>query len=95
MSLTTALVRAASSGLEKVSPRAVAALRALRAQPAHIRDLENRMQLAEQSMERLRRDISRLDSDLDESRRLNLRAAELLDITFTHLSDAEGAPIRD
>ncbi len=95
MKITTALFRAAASGLERLSPRTAAALRTLRTQPAHTRELENRIQLAEQSMERLRLDITRLDSDLDESRRLNLRAAELLDIAFTHLSGAEGAPIPD
>ena len=30
----------------------------------------------------LRSDVTRLDADLDESRRLNLRAAELLDIMY-------------
>lgn len=34
----------------------------------------------------LRAELSRLDADLDESRRLNLRAAELLDIVYTQLT---------
>ena len=38
----------------------------------------------------LRTEVARLDSDLNESRRLNLRAAELLDIVFEQL----GAPNR-
>jgi hypothetical protein len=33
----------------------------------------------------LRADVVRLDADLDESRRLNLRAAELLDVVYEEL----------
>jgi len=36
----------------------------------------------------LRSDVTRLDADLDESRRLNLRAAELLDIIYQKASPA-------
>jgi uncharacterized tellurite resistance protein B-like protein len=39
----------------------------------------------------LRDEVARLDRDLDESRRLNLRAAELLDIVFEHLGGATRA----
>ena len=38
----------------------------------------------------LREELARLDADLDESRRLNLRAAELLDIVYERLSAASG-----
>jgi len=34
----------------------------------------------------LRSEVARLDADLDESRRLNLRAAELLDIIYEQAS---------
>lgn len=44
--------------------------------------------VAAESLE-MRSELSRLDEDLDESRRLNLRAAELLDIVFTELSSRE------
>ncbi|MDQ0737041.1 DUF6752 domain-containing protein [Arthrobacter agilis] len=36
-------------------------------------------------VEQLRADVVRLDADLDESRRLNLRAAELLDVVYEEL----------
>lgn len=39
--------------------------------------------------------LTRLDRDLDESRRLNLRAAELLDIVYTELSSCPAAQLRD
>jgi cell division protein FtsB len=38
----------------------------------------------------LRAEIARLDADLDESRRLNLRAAELLDIVYETLGRTQG-----
>lgn len=40
-------------------------------------------------------ELSRLDGDLDESRRLNLRAAELLDIVYTELSCSAGPQSRE
>ncbi|MHA7210205.1 hypothetical protein [Arthrobacter sp. MDT1-65] len=47
-------------------------------------------------VEQLRADVVRLDGELDESRRLNLRAAELLDIVYEELgarrTPSEGAP---
>ena len=46
---------------------------------------ELRAELAE-----LRAEIVRLDADLDESRRLNLRAAELLDIVYETLGRTQG-----
>ena len=36
----------------------------------------------------LEQSLARLDFDLDESRRLNLRAAEVLDIALEHISGA-------
>ena len=38
----------------------------------------------------LRAEVARLDADLDESRRLNLRAAELLDIVYQTLGRPQG-----
>jgi molecular chaperone GrpE (heat shock protein) len=38
----------------------------------------------------LRTELARLDADLDESRRLNLRAAELLDIVYETLGRTQG-----
>ena len=40
----------------------------------------------------LRVEVARLDADLDESRRLNLRAAELLDIVYETLGRTQGLP---
>lgn len=49
-------------------------------------DLEQlRAEIAE-----LRAEVARLDADLDESRRLNLRAAELLDIVYQTLGRPQG-----
>ncbi|MHA7263158.1 hypothetical protein ACX80W_08145 [Arthrobacter sp. TMN-37] len=39
----------------------------------------------QQEIEALRAEVIRLDADLDESRRLNLRAAELLDTVYEEL----------
>jgi hypothetical protein len=38
----------------------------------------------------LRAEVIRLDADLDESRRLNLRAAELLDTVYEELGRRQG-----
>ncbi|WP_457971488.1 hypothetical protein [Arthrobacter sp. D1-17] len=43
----------------------------------------------------IKMELSRLDGDLDESRRLNLRAAELLDIVYTELSCSAGSQSRE
>jgi predicted RNase H-like nuclease (RuvC/YqgF family) len=42
-----------------------------------------------QEIGQLQAEITRLDGDLDESRRLNLRAAELLDVVMTELGRGE------
>jgi hypothetical protein len=42
----------------------------------------------------LKVELARLDRDLDESRRLNLRAAELLDIVYTELSSGPASQPR-
>lgn len=43
----------------------------------------------------MKAELLRLDRDLDESRRLNLRAAELLDIIYTELSCGPGSQALD
>jgi hypothetical protein len=55
-------------------------------------DTPERSELAELRAElaALRSEIARLDADLDESRRLNLRAAELLDIVYETLGKSQG-----
>jgi cell division protein FtsB len=56
------------------------------AQPTSASELAQlRAELAE-----LRAEVARLDADLDESRRLNLRAAELLDIVYETVGKKKG-----
>jgi hypothetical protein len=59
--------------------------------------LETRVAQLEQELGRLRSELARLDADLDESRRLNLRAAELLDMVYELLGRAQngGGPGSD
>jgi hypothetical protein len=45
----------------------------------------------QREVQELRAEVVRLDADLDESRRLNLRAAELLDIVYEELGRRQGA----
>lgn len=55
----------------------------------HGSDLEATVDELRRQVAELRADIDRLDADLDESRRLNLRAAELLDIVYERLGPAD------
>ncbi|MCU1570566.1 MAG: hypothetical protein JWR33_1307 [Naasia sp.] len=59
------------------------------AQAPTVESLSSRVQELEASLEALRSEIHRLDADLDESRRLNRRAAELLDIVYQELDKRE------
>ncbi|TLM84502.1 hypothetical protein FDW83_07215 [Pseudarthrobacter sp. NamE2] len=51
-----------------------------------LEELNLRLAVAATDIAELRAEVARLDRDLDESRRLNLRAAELLDLVYEHLS---------
>ena len=53
-----------------------------------LEELNLRMAIAASDIAELRAEVARLDRDLDESRRLNLRAAELLDLVYEHLADS-------
>lgn len=55
-----------------------------------VADLTEKLSAAVAESRELRAELFRLDADLDESRRLNLRAAELLDIVYTQLNHGEG-----
>ncbi|WP_411374166.1 DUF6752 domain-containing protein [Arthrobacter sp. MPF02] len=55
-----------------------------------LEELNLRLAVAATDIAELRAEVARLDRDLDESRRLNLRAAELLDLVYEHLSGAPG-----
>lgn len=61
-----------------------------------LEEVNLRLAVAATDIAELRAEVARLDRDLDESRRLNLRAAELLDLVYEHLSGASkpGAPGR-
>ncbi len=59
--------------------------------------LTERLDRLQAEVDRLRSEVARLDADLDESRRLNLRAAELLDVVYERLAhrpepDTHGSP---
>ena len=54
-----------------------------------LEELNLRLAVAATDIAELRAEVARLDRDLDESRRLNLRAAELLDLVYEHLSGRE------
>jgi hypothetical protein len=57
-----------------------------------LEEVNLRLAIAATDIAELRAEISRLDRDLDESRRLNLRAAELLDLVYEHLAANPGRP---
>jgi hypothetical protein len=51
-----------------------------------LEEVNLRLAIAATDIAELRAEVNRLDRDLDESRRLNLRAAELLDLVYEHLA---------
>jgi hypothetical protein len=50
-----------------------------------LQEVNLRLAVAAADIAELRAEVARLDRDLDESRRLNLRAAELLDLVHERL----------
>lgn len=54
---------------------------------AEITELHQRLNRIEGELRELRNLTDTLNHDLDESRRLNLRAAELMDVAFTQLAN--------
>jgi hypothetical protein len=57
-----------------------------------LEEVNLRLAIAATDIAELRAEIIRLDRDLDESRRLNRRAAELLDLVYEHLAGNSGRP---
>jgi hypothetical protein len=57
-----------------------------------LEEVNLRLAIAATDIAELRAEVVRLDRDLDESRRLNLRAAELLDLVYEHLAGIPGRP---
>jgi hypothetical protein len=51
-----------------------------------LEEVNLRLAVAATDLAELRAELQRLDRDLDESRRLNRRAAELLDLVYEHLA---------
>jgi hypothetical protein len=51
-----------------------------------LEEVNLRLATAATDIAELRAELQRLDRDLDESRRLNRRAAELLDLVYEHLA---------
>ncbi len=86
MNVRAAIGRRAIAALNKVSPNIVDRVRSFGRDELRIPALESRLVQAETALEAIRTELARLDADLDESRRLNLRAAELLDIVFSELA---------
>jgi uncharacterized tellurite resistance protein B-like protein len=72
--------------IRKVTPAGADALAAIPAQQRELHELRERLERAERDIRELRDTVATLNRDLDESRRLNLRAAELMDVAFTQLS---------
>jgi hypothetical protein len=56
-----------------------------------LEEINLRLAIAATDIAELRAEVARLDRDLDESRRLNLRAAELLDLVYEHLAGRPGS----
>jgi hypothetical protein len=56
-----------------------------------LEEVNLRLAIAATDIAELRAEVARLDRDLDESRRLNLRAAELLDLVYEHLAGRPGS----
>jgi hypothetical protein len=57
-----------------------------------LEEVNLRLAIAATDIAELRAEVLRLDRDLDESRRLNRRAAELLDLVYEHLAAKPGRP---
>jgi hypothetical protein len=85
MDVLEALKKMIGSGSDRVQI-SVRRVRRARTNIATAPALEARLVSAETQIREQGAQLARLEADLDESRRLNLRAAELMDITFNELS---------
>ncbi|WP_309108939.1 DUF6752 domain-containing protein [Arthrobacter sp.] len=100
--MTTALLNGVTGLLRSAAPSARVARRrdsGWRKQrtelAAELSRLTGQLQDLAAESTQMRAELSRLDRDLDESRRLNLRAAELLDIVYAELTSAPDAKARN
>lgn len=87
MRVLAQLRRGAARIVRSVSPNAAADIHERRVAPQTLREARARSETLEHRIADLQRTVSRLDTDLMESRRLNLRAAELLDVVQTEIVD--------
>lgn len=71
--------------VDKVSPSCGETLRRVAHLPRTNEALIQRLDKVEGELHELRGVLGTLNRDLDESRRLNLRAAELMDVAFSQL----------
>ncbi|MEV8143915.1 hypothetical protein [Specibacter sp. NPDC078709] len=69
-----------------ISPDFADDIRTLAHQPQENEALRQRLDKLEGDVRELRGTVDTLNRDLDDSRRLNLRAAELMDIAFNELA---------
>lgn len=72
--------------VDVVSPSCGQNMRKMAKRPEENAALNRRLDQVEDEVRDLRNVVETLNRDLDESRRLNLRAAELFDIAFTQLA---------
>lgn len=72
--------------VDTLSPACGQNLRRIVQQPQETDGIRHSLEQLEGQVHDLRAQVETLNRDLDESRRLNLRAAELMDIAFTQLA---------
>lgn len=71
---------------DSISPTCSSNLRRMLQQPQETDSIRHSLEQLQGEVRDLRTQVETLNRDLDESRRLNLRAAELMDIAFTQLA---------
>lgn len=85
MSIFSAPKHVAAKIVDRISPSCGKNLRSVVNQPAHNEAVIHRLDELEHQVHELRSVVETLNRDLDESRRLNLRATELMDVAFNEL----------
>lgn len=86
MSIFNVPKQIATKIIDTLSPSWGQKLRQVAQQPQENDDIHRRLAQLEAEVVGLRDRMETLNGDLDESRRLNLRASEIMDITFTQLA---------
>lgn len=86
MSSSNVPKKIATKIVDTVSPSTAKLLRSAASQPGENEALHRRLDEIAGELRELKSVVETLNRDLDESRRLNLRAAELFDIAFSQLA---------